>query len=113
MSTSAASNDDVQIHYVDVDGKLHELRASVGETLMRVATGNLVRGIDGDCGGNCACGTCLIELEDRIAKQLCEPGKDERELLNFLGRKTPNFRLGCQIALTRDLDGMTAIVSKP
>jgi 2Fe-2S ferredoxin len=108
MSTGSS----LQLRYIDVDGKAHQVDASVGDTLMQVGTSNLVRGIDGDCGGNCACGTCLIKLEDHVAKQLAPPAKDERELLAFLGRNEPTYRLGCQIRLTSDLHEIIATVPK-
>ena len=104
---------EVRLRYIDVDGRAHELRASVGETLMLVATTNRVRGVDGDCGGNCACGTCLIRIDEPIANRLDPPAKDERELLAFLGRKEHGYRLGCQIRLTAEMDDFTATVPQP
>jgi len=34
------------------------LHAESGKTLMQNAIDNMVPGIDADCGGACACGTC-------------------------------------------------------
>lgn len=103
---------EVRLRYIDVDGRAHELRASVGETLMQVATANRVRGVEGDCGGICACGTCLIGIDEKIANHLDPPGKDERGLLAFLGRNEHSYRLGCQIRLSAEMNDFTATVPK-
>jgi 2Fe-2S ferredoxin len=48
-----------------------------------------------DCGGNCACTTCHIFVED--GAQNFEPmGEDERGLLEVNDKLDQNSRLGCQ-----------------
>ncbi|WP_428310012.1 2Fe-2S iron-sulfur cluster-binding protein [Hydrocarboniphaga sp.] len=103
----------IRIRYIDPSGKAHDIDAAIGDTLMQVATSNAVPGIDGDCGGSCACGTCLIRLDDGHAALLKAPESGERELVAFLGQKGSNLRLGCQIQLTRELDGVTVHVAEP
>ena len=102
----------IRIKYVDKTGKTYEIDAHEGDTLMVVATSNLVPGIGGDCGGNCACGTCLIRLEPESLKYLNPPAAAERELLDFLGASEREHRLGCQITLNRDLDGAIVTVAE-
>ena len=41
-------------------GGTYTVEVPPGTTLMRAATDNRVPGIDGDCGGNCACATCHV-----------------------------------------------------
>jgi ferredoxin, 2Fe-2S len=100
----------VRVRYIDPSGKTHDLKAREGDTLMAVATSNLVPGIGGDCGGNCACGTCLIRLDAFVLKGLPPPDAIERELLDFVGDAAADHRLGCQIKLTPALDGLTVTV---
>jgi ferredoxin, 2Fe-2S len=102
----------IRIKYVDKTGKIYNLEANEGDTLMTVATSNLVPGIGGDCGGNCACGTCLIRLDPRFLNNLIAPAATERELLDFLGASERDHRLGCQITLNRDMDGATVTVAE-
>ena len=102
----------VRIKYVDKTGKIYDIEANEGDTLMMVATSNLVPGIGGDCGGNCACGTCLIRLDPRLLSNLIAPAATERELLDFLGASERDHRLGCQITLNRDMDGATVTVGE-
>lgn len=102
----------IRIKYVDNAGKIYDIDVNEGDTLMTVAKANWVPGIDGDCGGNCACGTCLIRLDPRSLETLEPPSVTERELLDFLGASGPDHRLGCQITLNRDLDGATVTVGE-
>tara|TARA_R110000787_G_scaffold13918_13_gene43255 strand:+ start:5254 stop:5607 length:354 start_codon:yes stop_codon:yes gene_type:complete len=101
----------VSFRYVDRDGVVRDVQGKVGDTLMEVATRNRVAGIDGDCGGNCACGTCHVRIEVEQALMIAGPRRDETELLEFIG--TPpdaGTRLGCQVLVTMDLEGATVTV---
>ena len=108
----ACSPEKIWIRYVDRTGKVYDIEAAEGDTLMAVATGNIVPGIDGDCGGNCACGTCLIRVEPHVLESLDPPNDAERELLDFLGVLGGNYRLGCQIELTKGLEYATISVAE-
>lgn len=104
----------VRFRYVDVDGVTHDVTAQIGDTLMTVATSNLIRGIDGDCGGNCACGTCHVVIDEALASKLGPSNNDERELLAFIGHGTSQgHRLGCQVTVTPALEGALISVAKP
>ena len=46
------------VTFVAHDGGKHEAGLVEGRSLMQIATDNAVPGIDGDCGGETACGTC-------------------------------------------------------
>ena len=48
------------VTFIEFNGTPHEVEVSEGTTLMRAATDHSVPGIDGDCGGQCACATCHV-----------------------------------------------------
>ncbi|WP_156502705.1 2Fe-2S iron-sulfur cluster-binding protein, partial [Oleiphilus sp. HI0067] len=48
------------ITLIEHDGTEHSLSYENGQSVMEVATENMVPGIDADCGGECACGTCHV-----------------------------------------------------
>ena len=77
--------------------------AGEGDTLMSAAVANGVPGIDGDCGGSCACATCHIYVPDKLTGGM-EDG--ERDMLSIADDTTANSRLGCQIPVTEALDGL-------
>ena len=93
----------VTITFVEGDGTEHAIESPVGENLMELATANSIPGIDGDCGGNCACATCHLYVPDELAAQITE---EERDMLSIADNVTDASRLGCQIKVTEELDGL-------
>ena len=69
--------------------------------------------IPGDCGGACACATCHVIVEPEWYDKLSPINQDlaEQDLLEYEPGYVPNqSRLGCQVQLTRELDGLTVKV---
>lgn len=94
------------IHFISHDGTRSTVHAQEGQSLMRAAVDNNVPGIDGDCGGQCARGTCHVYIDAPWAARL--GGVDEREdgMLEFTDCRQGSSRLACQIRLTPALDGL-------
>ena len=81
-----------------------------GVTIMEAARdyGNLPE-IPGDCGGCCACATCHIKVDetwiDKIGK--IDESTSEGALIEYEKGYDPNVsRLGCQIQLNKEHDGL-------
>jgi 2Fe-2S ferredoxin len=77
-----------------------------GTTLMRAATDNRVPGIDGDCGGNCACATCHVYVDPDWSDRVGARTATEEEMLDLVQDLRSNSRLACQIILTDALNGL-------
>jgi len=96
------------ITFIAQDGTKYVVEAEVGSTVQNAAVENDVPGIDGDCGGNCACATCHIyvttEWIDRTGR--LKPDSMESDLLQFAEDFRDTSRLGCQIPVTEELDGL-------
>ena len=92
-------------------GVTHTVEVSQGTTLMRAATDNRVAGIDGDCGGNCACATCHVYIDSAWAERVGARTSCEVDMLNFVSELRDTSRLACQIDVDVDLDGL--IVATP
>lgn len=103
--SDAAQPDQVSIEFLDLAGKRYLVSACHGQTLMQVATENAVEGIGGACGGCCACGTCLVEVEPQLASQLPPISAEEEDLVSFVGKAGKPLRLGCQIQVSACLAG--------
>jgi 2Fe-2S ferredoxin len=75
---------------------------------MRGAVYNGVSGIDGDCGGECACGTCHVYVDPAWLPKVGtpSPGSVEETMLSFAEIAKPNSRLACQITVNDELDGI-------
>jgi len=96
----------VKIIFKEHSGTVHEVEANDGETLMDAAMNNMVPGIDGDCGGDCACGTCHVFIAPEFIDKLASTISEEDDLINMTPDKEENSRLACQIKLNSELDGM-------
>jgi 2Fe-2S ferredoxin len=95
-----------RVTFVSFSGEHHVVDVPAGTTLMRAATDHGVPGIDGDCGGNCACATCHVFIEAPWAARLSPRSDHEEDMLGLTVDPRPSSRLGCQIRLTDALDGI-------
>ncbi len=95
-----------KITYVAADGTARTLDVADGVSLMEAAVSNGVPGIDGDCGGNCACATCHVRVDDQWLAAAGEKSEMETAMLDFAEGVEANSRLACQIMASPALDGM-------
>ncbi len=100
-----------KVTFVDFAGALRTVEVPTGTTLMRAATDNRVPGIDGDCGGNCACATCHVYVDQEWTGRVGCRTAGEEDMLNLVAELRENSRLACQITVTEALDGL--VVSLP
>ena len=61
----------------------------------------------GACEGSVACSTCHVILPEEYYNLLPEPEDDENDMLDMAFGLTDTSRLGCQVKITRELDGIT------
>ena len=95
-----------RITYIATDGSARTIDVADGVSLMEAAVANGVPGIDGDCGGNCACATCHVHVAAEWLAAAGEKSDMETAMLDFAEGVTDDSRLACQIAASPALDGM-------
>jgi len=96
-----------KIIYVEPHGLERVVDVPVGWTVMQGAVTNGVDGIEAECGGSCSCGTCHVYIVEADLARLPAPDDNEAAMLDLVAAEVkPNSRLGCQIKVTADLDGM-------
>lgn len=78
--------------------------------LMSIAVQHGVEGIQGDCGGVCSCGTCHVHVDAAWIERTGPASDDELEILDYEDSASSNSRLGCQVELTPELDGLVVRV---
>ncbi len=78
-----------------------EIEVDEGYNLLDAALDNDVQ-IDHNCGGNCACSTCHVIIEEGI-DSLEEKSEDEIDMLDEAEGLTKNSRLACQCEITKDM----------
>lgn len=96
-----------KIRFVTHDGTTHEAELVPGRTLMQHATDNRIPGIDGDCGGVCACGTCHVILNPQWQALIGDSAPDEDIMLSLSAERQASSRLACQITVQPEMDGFS------
>ena len=86
-------------------GMRTEIEVQSGQTLLEVAREHDID-IEGTCEGNLACATCHLIIDKDWFSKLPQATEDERDMLDLVNGLTVNSRLGCQIKVTRDLNGL-------
>lgn len=85
------------------------IEAQVGLSILDVAHQNNIN-LEGACEGSLACATCHVILEQDIYNKLEAPEEAEEDMLDLAFGLTRTSRLGCQIILTQELDGMRILL---
>lgn len=99
-----------RITFILRDGTRKEIDAPVGVSLLRVAHDNDIE-LEGACGGSLACATCHLVIDADWYPRLPEKSLNEEDMLDLAFSLTETSRLGCQIRVTEEMDGM--IVALP
>ena len=96
----------MKITYIGHDGTPTSIDASEDMSVMEAARLHGVPGIEGDCGGACACATCHVHVDPEWFDRVGPATGDEADLLEFANDPDATSRLSCQIRLTAALDGL-------
>ena len=95
-----------KITLIEFSGQSHTIEAETGKSLMMNAVEKAVPGIDADCGGACACGTCHCFVESDWRNVTGDVDIMEESMLGMRPDRDEGSRLSCQIDVTPDMDGM-------
>lgn len=92
--------------FIEPDGTRHEVDAPLGLSVLEIAHRNDLD-LEGACEGSLACSTCHVIVDKDWFGRLPEIEEDEEDMLDLAFGLTKTSRLGCQIIMTEDLDGLT------
>ncbi|MFC3677668.1 ferredoxin family 2Fe-2S iron-sulfur cluster binding protein [Ferrovibrio xuzhouensis] len=92
--------------FIQPDGKRLEVDAPVGLSVLEIAHKHGVD-IEGACEGSLACSTCHVIIDPAWYGRLPAAKPDEEDMLDLAFGLTKTSRLGCQLIMTPDLDGLT------
>lgn len=97
-----------KVTFIQPDGTARSCVNFEGMTLMQLAVGNLVDGIDALCGGMMQCVTCHCYIDPEWLDRTGPAHSDELEMLRLIEgvEVRPNSRLSCQVQLGEELDGL-------
>lgn len=93
--------------FIDKEGVEHKIAVNEGDNLLDIAQAHDLE-MEGACGGSCACSTCHVIVTDQEHyDRMPEPDDDENDMLDLAFGLTETSRLGCQVKMTKELDGLT------
>jgi 2Fe-2S ferredoxin len=98
-----------KITFIDGTGKRTEVEAPVGLSVLEVAH-KYGLDLEGACEGSLACSTCHVVVADEWFDKLKEASEEEEDMLDLAFGLTHTSRLGCQIKITEDLDGLVVTI---
>jgi len=92
--------------FIERDGTRREVDAPLGLSVLEIAHRHDVD-IEGACEGSLACSTCHVIVDPEWYELLQDASEDEEDMLDLAFGLTATSRLGCQIIITEELDGLT------
>ncbi|KAH6692523.1 2Fe-2S iron-sulfur cluster binding domain-containing protein [Plectosphaerella plurivora] len=98
--------EELYVTFIDKEGDEHKITVCEGDNLLDIAQEHELE-MEGACGGSCACSTChVIVTDEALYDQIPEPEDDENDMLDLAFGLTETSRLGCQVKMTKELDGL-------
>jgi 2Fe-2S ferredoxin len=91
--------------FIERDGNRREVDAPLGLSVLEIAHKYGID-IEGACEGSLACSTCHVIVDPEWYDLLKEACEDEEDMLDLAFGLTATSRLGCQIIITEELDGL-------
>jgi 2Fe-2S ferredoxin len=91
--------------FIERDGTRREVEAPLGLSVLEIAHRHGVD-IEGACEGSLACSTCHVIVDSSWFTKLAEPTEDEEDMLDLAFDLQETSRLGCQLIMTDELDGL-------
>lgn len=99
--------DTASVTYISYAGDTLQVSVPIGDSVMEGAIKNAIEGIVAECGGACQCATCHVYVDEAFLGRLDPIQEDEDQMLNTTAsERRTNSRLGCQIPVTKELDGL-------
>jgi ferredoxin, 2Fe-2S len=92
--------------FVKAGGERVEVEAPLGLSVLEIAHRNNID-LEGACEGSLACSTCHVIVDPEWYDVLEGASEDEEDMLDLAFGLTHTSRLGCQIKMTDELDGLT------
>ncbi|WP_253307985.1 MULTISPECIES: ferredoxin family 2Fe-2S iron-sulfur cluster binding protein [unclassified Rickettsia] len=93
------------IFITDNSGAEKIVEAPLGLSILEIAHQNGID-LEGACEGSLACATCHVILDEEFYHKLKKPSEAEEDMLDLAFGLTDTSRLGCQIIITEELDGI-------
>ncbi|KAK3925771.1 Adrenodoxin-like protein 2, mitochondrial [Frankliniella fusca] len=108
LSRPLLKKEDVEVTFIKASGEVIKTKGKEGDSLLDVVVNNNID-LDGfgACEGTLTCSTCHLIFKQKDFDELPEkPTDEELDMLDLAYELTETSRLGCQINLTKKLNGL-------
>jgi 2Fe-2S ferredoxin len=95
-----------QVHFIQSNGIKKTIDAPNGMSILELAHMNDID-LEGACEGSLACATCHVIVDEAWYDTLPTAKEEEEDMLDLAFGLTKTSRLGCQIIMKPELDGLT------
>ncbi|EFN89811.1 adrenodoxin [Harpegnathos saltator] len=99
---------EVSITFVKASGERITAKGREGDSILDIVVNNEVD-LDGygACEGTLTCSTCHLIFPKKVYDNLPnKPSEEELDMLDLAYELTDTSRLGCQVVMTKELDGL-------
>ncbi|XP_072346946.1 ferredoxin-2, mitochondrial [Scyliorhinus torazame] len=103
--------DVVNVTFIDRSGRRIPVKGKVGDNILHLAHENGIE-LEGACEASLACSTCHVYVDEEHFDKLPEAVEREEDMLDMAPVLQLNSRLGCQVILTKELEGMELTLPK-
>lgn len=93
------------IFVLDKEGAEKIVEAPLGLSILEIAHQNDID-LEGACEGSLACATCHVIIDEAFYNKLKNPSEAEEDMLDLAFGLTHTSRLGCQIIINEELEGL-------
>jgi 2Fe-2S ferredoxin len=94
-----------KVTFIDQDGAMTNIDARSGVSILEIAQSNGID-VEGACEGGMACSTCHLIVDPDWFDRLVAASEEEEDMLDLAFGLTRTSRLGCQLTLTENMDGI-------
>ncbi len=98
-----------KVTFITRAGERRDIDAKRGLSVMEIAR-EADLGIEGTCDGSLACATCHVVIDPDHAGRLKPASDEEEDMLDLAFGLKPTSRLGCQIVMSDELDGLVVTI---
>ncbi|MEK6733946.1 MAG: ferredoxin family 2Fe-2S iron-sulfur cluster binding protein [Pseudomonadota bacterium] len=98
-----------KITFINKDGSERTIEAKNGQTILELAHQEDLP-LEGACEGSLACSTCHVIVDPEYYDKLKPASEEEEDMLDLAFGLTQTSRLGCQISMSDELDGLKVTI---
>ncbi|XP_062979131.1 ferredoxin-2, mitochondrial [Elgaria multicarinata webbii] len=94
----------VNVVFIDRSGQRIPVQGKVGDDVLHLAQQHGID-LEGACEASLACSTCHVYVSHDAVDKLPSPDEREEDMLDMAPLLQENSRLGCQVILSKELEG--------